>query len=70
MNDTPKKTTFVSGNFNLLHPGHLRLLRFAREIGDELIVAINPDETPGVELPAAERLQNVLSLDIDACDGA
>jgi glycerol-3-phosphate cytidylyltransferase-like family protein len=28
------KTVFVSGNFNILHPRHLRLLRFARELGD------------------------------------
>ena len=60
----PKKISFVSGNFNLLHPGHLRLLRFAAEISDELVVAVNPDGTPGVTVPCAERLQNVMALDI------
>lgn len=30
----------VSGKFSLLHPGHLRLLRFAKECGDKLIVAL------------------------------
>ena len=39
------KTIFVSGNFNILHPGHLRLLRFARELGDKLIVGINNDSS-------------------------
>ena len=34
---------FVSGTFNVLHPGHLRLLRFARECGDRLIVAVQSD---------------------------
>lgn len=28
------KIVFVSGNFNIVHPGHLRLLRFAAECGD------------------------------------
>jgi len=28
------KTVFVSGSFNVLHPGHLRLFRFAKECGD------------------------------------
>ena len=31
---------FVSGNFNILHPGHLRLLRFAKECGDFLVVGV------------------------------
>lgn len=32
---------FVSGNFNILHPGHLRLLQFAKECGDYLVVGVN-----------------------------
>ncbi len=35
-----KKLVFVSGYFRVLHPGHIRLLRFAKEIGDELIVGV------------------------------
>ena len=31
---------FVSGNFNILHPGHLRLLQFARECADFLVVGV------------------------------
>lgn len=31
---------FVYGNFNILHPGHLRLLQFARECGDFLVVGV------------------------------
>jgi len=35
---------FVSGRFNILHPGHLRLLRFAKECGDRLIVGVESDK--------------------------
>ena len=41
------KTVFVSGSFNVLHPGHLRLLRFAKECGDRLIVAVQSDRIAG-----------------------
>lgn len=35
------KKVFISGDFNILHPGHIRLLRFAKECGDYLIVGLN-----------------------------
>ena len=38
------KTVFVSGNFNVIHPGHQRLLKFAKGLGDKLIVGIDSDE--------------------------
>ncbi|QFR48361.1 adenylyltransferase/cytidyltransferase family protein [Sulfurimonas lithotrophica] len=38
------KKVFVSGDFNILHPGHLRLLKFAKGSGDYLIVGLNSDE--------------------------
>ena len=41
------RTVFVSGNFNVLHPGHLRLLRFAGELGDRLIVGVQSDRLAG-----------------------
>jgi len=34
---------FTNGCFDLLHPGHVRLLERARELGDRLIVAVNSD---------------------------
>jgi len=52
----------VSGNFNTIHPGHLRLLRFALECGDFLVVAISDDREDGVLLPAPLRLEGVNSL--------
>lgn len=53
---------FVSGNFNVVHPGHLRLLKFAAEQADILVVGVNPDETPGVTLAQDMRLENVRSI--------
>ena len=38
------KTVFVNGTFDILHPGHLQLLEYARSQGDRVIVAIDSDE--------------------------
>jgi len=40
-------TVFVSGHFNVLHVGHLRLLRFAKECGTRLTVAVESDKVAG-----------------------
>ena len=37
------KTIFVNGTFDILHPGHVQLLNYARSLGDSLIVAIDSD---------------------------
>ncbi len=55
--------TFVSGVFNVLHPGHLRLLRFAKEQGDILVVGVYSDRLaldPQIKLP--ERIEGVEAL--------
>jgi len=58
------KTVFVSGTFNVLHPGHLRLLRFAKECGDYLIVAVNSDRIAANSAHVHEhlRLEGVQSI--------
>lgn len=38
-----KKVVFTNGCFDVLHPGHLELLKRARALGDVLVVAINSD---------------------------
>lgn len=38
------KLVLVSGDFNVLHPGHIRLLRFAKDCGDTLVVVVNGDK--------------------------
>lgn len=40
-----KKIVFTNGCFDLLHAGHLHLLRKARDQGDRLVVALNSDES-------------------------
>jgi len=54
---------FVSGSFNVLHPGHLRLLRFARECGDYLVVAVHSDRVAasGAHVPEQLRLEGIQS---------
>ena len=36
---------FTNGVFDILHPGHVRYLQAARELGDKLIVGINSDRS-------------------------
>ncbi len=38
------KKIFVNGTFDILHPGHLQLLNFAKSLGDYLLVAIDTDD--------------------------
>jgi D-beta-D-heptose 7-phosphate kinase/D-beta-D-heptose 1-phosphate adenosyltransferase len=45
-----QRIVFTNGVFDLLHAGHLALLRQARELGDLLVVAVNTDRS-------AERLK-------------
>lgn len=38
-----KKTVMVSGGFDPVHIGHVRLFKEAKKLGDELVVVINND---------------------------
>jgi rfaE bifunctional protein nucleotidyltransferase chain/domain len=60
---------FTNGCFDLLHPGHVRLIEAARDFGDVLAVAINSDA--GVQrlkgpqrpiIPAVDRAALLASL--------
>ncbi|HWZ47459.1 MAG TPA: PfkB family carbohydrate kinase [Herbaspirillum sp.] len=57
------KIVLVSGHFNVLHPGHVRLLRFAKECGDRLIVAVESDRIAGnaAHVPEQLRLEGIQS---------
>lgn len=57
------KVVFVSGRFNVLHPGHVRLLQFARSCGDKLIVGVESDSLAGKNafVPEDLRLEGVRS---------
>ena len=48
---------FVSGVFNIVHPGHLRLLKFAKEIGGRLIVGVDSDRVSGSAAHVPEKLR-------------
>jgi len=54
-----RRLVFVFGNFNIIHPGHLRLLRFAAECGDLLVVGIADDNTRGALVPINLRIESV-----------
>jgi len=55
------RTVFVSGHFNILHPGHMRLLRSAKEYGERLVVGVESDRLAGsaAHLPENLRLEGV-----------
>ncbi len=57
-----KRMAFVSGNFNIVHPGHLSLLNFAAECADFLVVGIHPDSYPGTLLPQHLRLAGIRAI--------
>lgn len=40
-----KKVVFTNGCYDILHPGHIRLLEQARGLGDVLILALNSDDS-------------------------
>jgi len=39
------KIVFTNGCFDIIHRGHVELLRFARSLGDVLVVGLNDDES-------------------------
>ena len=40
-----RKVVFTNGCYDILHPGHIRLLESARSLGDILILALNTDSS-------------------------
>jgi D-beta-D-heptose 7-phosphate kinase/D-beta-D-heptose 1-phosphate adenosyltransferase len=38
-----QRIVFTNGCFDLIHPGHVRYLRTAKQLGDVLVVALNSD---------------------------
>ncbi len=51
------KKVFVSGSFNILHPGHLRMLKFAKNLGDKLVVGVYSDKLAGPAAYVKERIR-------------
>jgi rfaE bifunctional protein nucleotidyltransferase chain/domain len=42
-----KRVVCAAGAFDLLHPGHVRLLEHARDLGDILVVGVRSDASAG-----------------------
>jgi D-beta-D-heptose 7-phosphate kinase/D-beta-D-heptose 1-phosphate adenosyltransferase len=55
-----EKIILTNGCFDILHPGHIRYLRQARELGDRLIVLVNSDASVK-RLKGSERPVNDLA---------
>ncbi len=72
--DEGRTVVFTNGCYDLLHPGHIRLLEQARSCGDVLILALNSDQSVGRAkgagrplIPEAERAELALALEaVDA----
>lgn len=62
--ESGRRIAFVSGNFNVVHPGHLRLLKFAADCGDFLLVGVNGGQAPGVVVSEDLRLEGVAAISI------
>lgn len=56
------RIVFVWGNFNVIHPGHLRLLNFAAECGDFLVVGVSDDKQSGAVIPELLRLEGAQAI--------
>jgi rfaE bifunctional protein nucleotidyltransferase chain/domain len=41
--ESGRRIVFTNGVFDLLHPGHVRYLQYAKRLGDLLIVGLNAD---------------------------
>ncbi len=68
-----KKVVFTNGCYDILHPGHIRLLEKARSLGDVLILALNTDfsvqRLKGPSRPfLTERERTAAALALEAVD--
>ena len=52
-----RKTAFISGNFNIVHPGHVRLFAFAKKLAQRLIVGVHSDELGGEHIHISQDLR-------------
>jgi cytidyltransferase-like protein len=64
-----KKIVMCHGTFDLVHPGHIRHLYYAKEKGDVLIVSLTGDKfvtkkTSGTYVPEDLRVRNIAALEL------
>jgi rfaE bifunctional protein kinase chain/domain/rfaE bifunctional protein nucleotidyltransferase chain/domain len=63
-----RKVVQCHGCFDIVHPGHIRYLKFAKELGDVLIVSVSADDVvdKGIDRPYINeelRLENLAALE-------
>ena len=58
------RIAFVSGDFNVIHPGHQRILNFAATCGDFLVVGVNGDGLGNTMVPQELRREGVAALSV------
>ncbi len=68
-----RKVVFTNGCYDILHPGHIRLLEAARALGDVLVLALNSDASvsriKGPLRPLLdERQRAAVALQLEAVD--
>lgn len=63
------KLVFTNGCFDILHAGHIESLKFAKKLGDKLIVAVNSDKSVNENKPGrpinklSDRMKMLSSLE-------
>lgn len=61
------KRIVVNGTFDVLHPGHIALLNYAKSLGDFLVVAIDADkrvkQLKGTQRPINNQFERKLLLE-------
>src|SRR6185437_1831428 len=62
-----KTVVYTSGTFDMLHVNHLRMIQYARSLGDILIVGVNTDELVAEHksdpiIPFEERIELVRAI--------
>jgi glycerol-3-phosphate cytidylyltransferase len=67
MKSSEQCVVFTAGVWDILHVGHLNLLRRARELGDKLVVGVLTDEAaerykPRPVMPFEQRLEIIRAL--------
>jgi rfaE bifunctional protein nucleotidyltransferase chain/domain len=68
-----KRVVFTNGCYDLLHPGHIRLLEQARSLGDVLVLGLNTDASvrcsKGADRPIlTEEERAEIALALEAVD--
>ena len=51
------KTVLIPGNFNIIHPGHLRLIKFAKSLGDKTIIGLYSNKVGGDATYVEEKIR-------------